>query len=81
MSKIQKAIVILIVTAPLAIGSGMVLWVVWKLDSYNGLTPPYSEDEWEEVLSLLGFASICLSWIVSFLVTIKTYWKNKSKMT
>lgn len=81
MSKIRKAILVLVVTAPLAIFGGMMLWIAWKLDAFNGLTSPYIEDEWEEMLSLLGFASICLSWIVFFLVTIKTYWKNKSKAT
>lgn len=71
MSNIHKAIVLLVVTAPLAIGSSMVLWVAWKLDAFKGLTPPYIEDERKEMLSVIGFASICLSWIVFLLVTIK----------
>jgi len=76
MSREKISIVGLVVTAPLAVGCAMILWVAWEMDVLYGLMPPYIEDEWREFLSLMVFAAICLGWIMAFVITIRMYRKN-----
>ncbi len=62
---------------PLAIGSGLVLWVACKIGAFDGLMPPYYEDEWRELLSLIGFATVCIIWMVALVSIIRLYWDKR----
>lgn len=67
---------VLIVTTPLAIGSGMVLWVAWEIGAFDGLMPPCCDERWKELLSLIGFATVCIFWIAALAIAIRMFWKH-----
>lgn len=61
----------LLVSLPMFVFCGFVLFTAWAAEAYNeGLFPPYVEDEWKEILILLVCSAICIGWLTGLIVVL-----------